>query len=72
MDIVKAALKKDTPTLIFYKTMIRSGKTTTSISLATLVNELKHLDPKKYELLQLVYCCVIKSVRAQVGRLAYN
>lgn len=72
VDVIKAAFKKDAPTLVFYKTMIGSGKTTTSISLATLVNELKNLDPKKYELLQLVYCCVIKSVRAQVGRLAYN
>jgi hypothetical protein len=36
VDIVKDALKGDRPTLIFYKTMIGSGKTTTSISLANL------------------------------------
>lgn len=52
--------------------MIGSGKTTASISIANLIAEKKLLNDKLFKQLQLVYCCVIKSVRAQVGKLAYN
>lgn len=58
--------------MVFYKTMIGSGKTTTSISIANLISELKFMNAEKYKKMQLLYCCVIKSVRTQVGRLAYN
>jgi hypothetical protein len=30
------------------------------------------LTDKKFNPLQLIYCCTIKSVRSQVGKLAYN
>lgn len=52
--------------------MIGSGKTTASISIANIISEMKLLNDKQYKNLQLIYCCVIKSVRAQVGKLAYN
>ena len=51
--------------------MIGSGKTTASIAISNLVKDLK-IANEKNEKLQLVYCCVIGSVRTQVGRYAYN
>lgn len=72
MDKVKAALRAKGPSVIFYKTMIGSGKTTAAISISGLVNELKMENDKLYGNTQLIYCCILKSVRTQVGRLAYN
>lgn len=37
-----------------------------------MIRELKFENDKKYKHLQLIYCCTIKSVRSQVGKLAYN
>lgn len=51
--------------------MIGSGKTSASLSLSNLINETKILDQKNANY-QIVYSCVIGSVRVQVGRYAYN
>ena len=59
------------PTLIFYRTMIGSGKTSASLALSQLVHECKLLDAKNNNL-QVVYTCLIGSVRVQVGRYCYN
>lgn len=72
VNAVRDAVTNERPTLIFYKTMIGSGKTSTAISLSSMIRELKYEDDKKYKHLQLIYCCTIKSVRSQVGKLAYN
>ncbi len=72
---MKAGLRfegKITPTLVLYKTMIGSGKTTASISLAEIIRQLKYQDYKLYEDFQVIYSCAISSVRLQVGRYAYN
>jgi hypothetical protein len=60
------------PTLIFYRTMIGSGKTSASLALSQLVQECKLLDGIKNNNLQVVYTCLIGSVRVQVGRYCYN
>lgn len=72
VKLIKDSLTSDKPSMLFYKTMIGSGKTTASISVANLISEMKILNDKQNKHLQLIYCCVIKSVRAQVGKLAYN
>lgn len=59
------------PVLVLYKTMIGSGKTSASMSLSNLISETKLLDSKN-ENLQVLYSCLIGSVRVQVGRYAYN
>jgi hypothetical protein len=51
--------------------MIGSGKTSASLSLSNLINETKLLDQKNANY-QVLYCCLIGSVRVQVGRYAYN
>ena len=58
-------------TLIFYRTMIGSGKTSASLSLAQTLHECKLLDSKNNNL-QVLYSCLIGSVRIQVGRYCYN
>jgi hypothetical protein len=72
---VKSALNDkgsvQNPTLILYKTMIGSGKTSASIALSELVNQCKLVDQKNSKM-QVVYSCLIGSVRVQVGRYAYN
>ena len=59
------------PTLIFYRTMIGSGKTSSSVALSQIVQECKLLDGKNNNL-QVLYTCLISSVRTQVGRYCYN
>lgn len=59
------------PTLILYRTMIGSGKTSASLALSNLIVDSKIVDQKN-EKLQLIYSCLIGSVRVQVGRYAYN
>jgi hypothetical protein len=75
MQSVKRALNEnasiENPTLIFYKTMIGSGKTSASLALSQLIRETKLVDAKNSKY-QLLYSCVIGSVRIQVGRYAYN
>jgi hypothetical protein len=51
--------------------MIGSGKTSASLALSQLVHECKLLDAKNNNL-QVVYTCLIGSVRVQVGRYCYN
>jgi hypothetical protein len=51
--------------------MIGSGKTRASISLSNLINQTKHADQKNQNY-QVLYSCLIGSVRVQVGRYAYN
>ena len=51
--------------------MIGSGKTSASIALSELVSQCKLVDQKNSNL-QVVYSCLIGSVRVQVGRYAYN
>lgn len=59
------------PTMVFYRTMIGSGKTSASLALSQLVHECKLLDGKNNNL-QVLYTCLIGSVRVQVGRYCYN
>jgi len=59
------------PTLIFYRTMIGSGKTSASLALSQLVHECKLLDNRNNNM-QVLYTCLIGSVRVQVGRYCYN
>lgn len=59
------------PTLVLYRTMIGSGKTSASIALSNLVVDSKIVDQRNSNI-QLVYSCLIGSVRVQVGRYAYN
>lgn len=65
----KAAIAN--PTLILYKTMIGSGKTSASLALSNLIAETKLVDQKNNNY-QVLYSCLIGSVRVQVGRYAYN
>lgn len=65
----KANIEK--PTLIFYKTMIGSGKTSASLALSQIIKDTKLIDKKNTDY-QVVYSCLIGSVRIQVGRYAYN
>lgn len=51
--------------------MIGSGKTSASMSLSNLIHETKLLDQKNFNY-QVLYSCLIGSVRVQVGRYAYN
>lgn len=75
IQAVKSALNQkgsiETPTLVLYKTMIGSGKTSASIALSELVNQCKLVDQKNSKM-QVLYSCLIGSVRVQVGRYAYN
>ena len=59
------------PTLILYKTMIGSGKTSASLALSSLIADTKLVDAKNSSC-QVLYSCLIGSVRIQVGRYAYN
>jgi len=51
--------------------MIGSGKTSASLALTQLLHESKLLDAKNNNL-QVMYSCLISSVRVQVGRYCYN
>lgn len=51
--------------------MIGSGKTSASLSLSNLINQTKLADGNNGDL-QVLYSCLIGSVRVQVGRYAYN
>ena len=51
--------------------MIGSGKTSASLALSQLVQDCKLLDNKN-NALQVLYTCLIGSVRVQVGRYCYN
>ena len=51
--------------------MIGSGKTSASLALSNLVLQSKIIDEKNNNL-QVLYSCLIGSVRVQVGRYAYN
>lgn len=51
--------------------MIGSGKTSSSVALSQIVQECKLLDAKNSDL-QVLYTCLISSVRTQVGRYCYN
>lgn len=51
--------------------MIGSGKTSASLALSQLVHECKLLDARN-NALQVLYSCLIGSVRVQVGRYCYN
>lgn len=51
--------------------MIGSGKTSASLALSNLIHETKFVDQKNSDY-QVVYSCLIGSVRVQVGRYAYN
>jgi len=51
--------------------MIGSGKTSASLALAQVIRECKLLDAKNNNL-QVLYNCLIGSVRVQVGRYCYN
>jgi hypothetical protein len=51
--------------------MIGSGKTSASLALSQLIHECKLLDGKNNNL-QVLYSCLIGSVRVQVGRYSYN
>lgn len=51
--------------------MIGSGKTSASLALSQLIRECKLADPKNNGL-QVLYTCLIGSVRVQVGRYCYN
>jgi hypothetical protein len=59
------------PTLVFYRTMIGSGKTSASLALSQMIHECKLIDNKNNSL-QVLYSCLIGSVRVQVGRYCYN
>jgi len=59
------------PTLVFYRTMIGSGKTSASLALSQMIHECKLIDNKN-NTLQVLYSCLIGSVRVQVGRYCYN
>jgi hypothetical protein len=75
IQAVKSALNERgniaKPTLIFYRTMIGSGKTSASLALSQLVHECKLLDGRNNNM-QVLYTCLIGSVRVQVGRYCYN
>lgn len=51
--------------------MIGSGKTSASLCLSNLINQTKLVDTKNANL-QVLYSCLIGSVRVQVGRYVYN
>lgn len=51
--------------------MIGSGKTSASMALAEIIKDCKIADPKNSDY-QLLYTCLIGSVRIQVGRYSYN
>jgi hypothetical protein len=57
--------------VIVYNAMIGSGKTVSSIAIASLIMELRKKDVK-YKDLELLFCCNIKSVKDQVANLCYN
>ena len=48
VNTIRDAVVTNTPTLIFYKTMIGSGKTSTAISISSMIRELKLSDNKKF------------------------
>jgi len=70
-DIIQT-LKDDfnhlVPSLILYKSAIGTGKTTTALALAYLVNTFKTINPE----VSLIYACSIEVVRHYIGRIAYN
>ena len=62
-------IRKPVSSLIFYKTIMGSGKTSLSIALAAMASLSREEDKFK---MQVIFCCGIESVRQYVGRLAYN
>ena len=54
-------------TMICYKSMISSGKTTVCIALAQYARSLRLLNPVKYENLTILYCCSLETVCTQVA-----
>ena len=58
--------------LLFYRTLVGSGKTSTCIALASLVISLRKEFPEKYGDLTLIFCCGVPNVRIQVGQMVFN
>tara|TARA_Y100000780_G_scaffold230634_1_gene253284 strand:- start:14411 stop:17566 length:3156 start_codon:yes stop_codon:yes gene_type:complete len=56
------------PTLVLLRAMIGSGKTTTSVSIASLVESIKRSGVD----IELLFCCSVEPVRHQVGAFHYN
>ena len=78
MDLMQAVKKSldendrfSNPILIFYKTMLGSGKTSASIALSQFIKEIKKVNPDNYKT-QLLYSCVVSSARLHVGNYAYR
>jgi hypothetical protein len=59
------------PSLILFKSVIGSGKTTVAISLATLMSKLREKSIYGSKI-KLIFACSVEIVRHYVGRLAYN
>jgi hypothetical protein len=61
---------KDIATLLIYKTMTGSGKTTTALGFALLINIM--IKNSKFKDFKFVFCCNISNVNTQVAQLCYN
>jgi hypothetical protein len=70
IDLVYENVTKDkiNPTLVLLRAMIGSGKTTTSVSIASLVEQIKRSNID----IELLFCCSVEPVRHQVGAFHYN
>ena len=70
INIVESSFESNA-SLIFFRSVIGSGKTTVAISLATLITKLR--DKSNFNSkIKLIFACSVEIVRHYVGKLAYN
>jgi len=69
IDIIKTNI--DTGFVMVYNAMIGSGKTACSVAIASLISMLRS-QSTKYQNLELLFCCNLRSVKNQVANLCYN
>lgn len=71
IEIIKENLEATNNLLLFYKTVVGSGKTSAALALLSLLKEYNEKHPKNQQI-SLLFCCGLTQVRVQVGQLVYN
>lgn len=71
IDLIKENIESNNNLLLFYKTVVGSGKTSAALALLSLIKEYNEKNKTKKPI-SLLFCCGLTQVRVQVGQLVYN
>jgi len=70
IESMNTSIKNDTPLMISLRTMTGTGKTTSALGIAEVVNCVRKYSDKKD--LMFIFCCNIRQVMDQVAQLVFN